>query len=248
MRRWAVAALCCVALSGAPAGRTEILYWSNFDSERLGSLPTGWEKLWDGTTTASVIREPGNAANYVLSSSDLAHDKSRHDVGGSIFGVGDETWTDYVVIYDALFPVDFYMGVLFRYTDEANFYLFDRRSGAEAGTFDFWHQSDGWNRLGTGQYDARPREWHTFMLSIQGDRFEAYAYSWAEGSGQVDGVPFESADPIATGSDASLAAGPFALYGLIYIDNLIVAEELYDLGSTVRPAGKLTTTWAAARR
>ena len=262
MQRYLLGVVAASALALVGSAQAELLYVNNFEGEALGSLPAGWTKLWDGASQATVIDDPVFGGNQVLASSDLAHDASRHDVGGSIFGVGDETWTDYVVQYDALFPVDFYMGVLFRYNDDTNFYLFDRRSGGEAGNFDFWHQADGWNRLGTGQFDAQPMEWYRFRVSVQGDSFEAYA-GWhepvafiASGASSVGGSAFPGATPpdfsnavpFAVGSDASLTSGPFALYGLIYIDNLIVGETTTDVEAAVEPAGKLATTWASLRR
>lgn len=236
-----MATLAC-ALTWAASSHAKLLYANDFDGEALGSLPSGWAKVWDGASQASVIADPVAGGNQVLASSDLAHDASRHDVGGSIFGIGDDSWTDYVVEYDALFPVDFYAGTLFRYSDDTNFYLFDRRSAGEAGNFDFWHQSGGWNRLGTGQFDALEMEWNRFRLSVQGDSFEAYA------APSADDPEFAGTAPFVTGSDASLSGGPFALYGLIYIDNLVIGETSTDVETAVEASGKLAVTWAALRR
>lgn len=242
MYRYLFVAIVACALTSASDSQAKLLYVNDFDGEALGSVPTGWKQVWEGASQATVIDDPVAGGNQVLASSDLAHDASRHDVGGSIFAVGDDSWTDYVVDYDALFPVDFYMGTLLRYNDDTNFYLFDRRSGGEAGNFDFWHQASGWNRLGTGQFDAQPMEWYSFRLSVQGDSFEAYAAPAA------DNADFSADVPFVTGSDASLAGGPFGLYGLIYIDNVVIGETSTDVETAVEASGKLAVTWASLRR
>ena len=107
MHRYLFVAIVACALASAGDSHAKLLYINDFDGEAIGSVPTGWEKVFDGASQASVIDDPVAGGNQVLASSDLAHDASRHDVGGSIFAVGDDSWTDYVVDYDALFPADF---------------------------------------------------------------------------------------------------------------------------------------------
>ncbi len=242
MRRWMFVAACAAVLYAPFAGQAAQLYGSDFEDTAVGALPAKWEKLWDGTTTASVVEDPLDAGNRVLSSSDLAHDASRHDVGGSVYGVGGAAWTDYIVEYDALFPVDFYMGTLFRYVDDTNFYLFDRRSAGEAGNFDLWHQAGGWNRINTGQYATDAETWYSFRLTIEGDTFAAHIGTPDE---RAD---FGSTDPLFEGTQGDLDAGPFALYGLIYIDNLVIGETEDDMALAVDSRAKLTTSWAELRR
>ena len=123
MRQYLLLVVAVSALASAGSAHANLLYENNFEGEALGSVPAGWDRAWDGATQASVIADPVAAGNQVFASSDLAHDASRHDVGGSIFAVGDASWTDYVVQYDALYPADFYIGTLFRYQDDTNFYL-----------------------------------------------------------------------------------------------------------------------------
>jgi hypothetical protein len=242
MNRYLLAAVVACTFTWASYSHAELLYVNDFESEALGSVPSGWQKVWDGATTASVIADPVAGGNQVLASSDLAHDASRHDVGGSIYGVGDATWTDYVVQYDALYPTDFYIGTLFRYQDDTNFYLLDRRSAGELGTFTFYHHDGGWNALDSGTFDTEPMEWYRFRLSVQGDTFEVRAGLAA------DDPDLSNTDPFATGTDAALANGVFALYGLIYIDNVIIGETGVDISAAVEPHGKLATTWASLRR
>ena len=243
MKRWILAAAACsVALFAARPGQAKQLYGNDFEGTAVGSLPAGWEKLWDANSTASVIKDPVNAANRAFASSDLAHDASRHDVGGSIYGVGEDGWSDYIIEYDALFPVDFYMGTLFRYNDDTNFYLFDRRSAGEAGNFDLWHQVGAWNRINTGPYATDPETWYSFRLDIKGDTFKAYIGTPAERAG------FGAADPLFEGTQGDLATGKFGLYGLIYIDNLVIGETEDDLTLDVDSRGKVAVTWADMKR
>lgn len=216
------------------------LYQNDFEGDAIGTLPRGWEQIFNGSTKASVIEDPADPRNKVLSSSDLAHDKSRHDVGGSIFGVGEDTWKDYIVEYDIYFPVDFYMGVLFRVQDGDTFYLLDRRSAGESGNFDFWRrQGGGWTGVQrAGKLNAEPEKWYSFRLVVEGNTFEAYAKS------KDDGAPFGKATLILTGTDDAIDSGKFGLYGLVYIDNLVIGETEADLViSPVKPGGKLATSW-----
>ena len=106
MHRYLFVAILACALTSASDSQAKLLYVNDFDGEALGSVPTGWEQVWAGNTQATVIADPVAGGNQVLASSDLAHDASRHDVGGSIFAVGDDSWTDYVVDYDALRGMD----------------------------------------------------------------------------------------------------------------------------------------------
>jgi len=242
MRTWFLVSACGLALSIATHGQAKQLYSSDFEDTAVGALPAGWEKVWDGATTASVIADPVVGGNRVLSSSDLGHDASRHDVGGSIYGVGDVGWTDYIVEYDALFPFDFYMGSLFRYQDDTNFHLFDRRSAGEAGTFTFYHQAGAWTAFGSGVYPTDVDTWYSFRLEITGDTFKAYVGTPADREG------FISADPVVEGSNATLENGKFALYGLIYIDNLVIGETNGDMTLDVDSRSKLAVSWADLKR
>ncbi|MBD3182553.1 hypothetical protein GF312_09695 [Candidatus Poribacteria bacterium] len=217
------------------------LYWSDFESDTIGDPPQGWELGFDGSTEGTVIEDPINPGNKVFSHSDLTDDQSRHDVGGSIWVVGEENWTDYMVEYDAYFPTDFYIGTLFRFQDDDAFYLFDRRQGGP--TFDFWKQEAGaWTNIAAGAaFDAQPENWYRFRIVIEGDTFEAYAKE------QVDDTPFEDMQPIQIGTDATFANGKFGLYGLIYIDNIVIGETEADMTLAVDSTGKLNSTWGAIK-
>jgi hypothetical protein len=240
MRSWTIVGVLAFGLAMVQPVSAKLLYKNNFDGEALGALASGWEKAFAGTTAAKVIVDPANASNKCFSSSDLAMDKSRHDVGGSIHAVGSADWTDYVVDYDAYFPADFYMGTLFRYQNDKAFYLFDRRAGGEAGNFDLWyHKGGSWTGIQrAGKFTTAANKWYRFRLVIKGANFEAYA---AEKS---DATAFTAMKPIVAGTNADLKTGRFALYGLIYIDNLVIGETVADVTTPVEPAGKTAALWA----
>ena len=100
-----------------------------FEKDKVGAEPGKWEVGHDGKTTAKVVADPKKASNKVLLTADNPSNDSRHDVGGSIYVVGDTGWDDYVAEWDMMFPDDFYMGVVFRFQDGEKFYLSDRRQG-----------------------------------------------------------------------------------------------------------------------
>jgi len=217
-------------------------YASDFEGDTIGKFPQGWELGFEGNGNPQVIADPLDKTNKVFAHTDLAMDMARHDVGGSMAVVGEEDMTDYIVDYDAYFPADFYIGTVFRFIDDKSFYLFDRRQGGP--TFDFWkHDAGAWANFFAGAaFPAVPEEWFSFRLVIQGINFEAYAKE------KDDDTPFADMDPLMEGTDASYAEGKFGLYGLIYVDNVVVGETEGDMFISVESAGKLTSTWGNIKR
>ena len=215
------------------------IYGSNFDNETIGKVPAGWELGFKGAGNAKIIADPLNPNNKIFAHSDLAKDKARHDVGGNIWTVGDAKMQDYIVEYDAYFPEDFYMGALFRFISENEFYLLDRRSAGELGNFDFWKRGGGnWTKIVTAKFDAQPKIWYRFRIAIKGDTFDGYAKA------KGDNTQFAKMKPFISGKDATYKEGKFALYGLIYVDNVVIGESEGDLSIiAVEPGGKATTTW-----
>ncbi len=211
-------------------------YASDFEKDAIGKFPQGWELGFKGKGNPQVIIDPVNKNNKVFAHSDLPHDQSRHDVGGNLAVVGDANMQDYIVDYDIYFPVDFYMGVVFRFMAENEFYLLDRRLGS---TFDFWKRSGGnWTNFLAGvAFNAPPGEWFSFRLVIKGDTFDVYAKK------KSDTTPFAKMKPLMTGKEATYKSGKFGLYGLVYVDNVIIGETEKDMYISVEPAGKLASTW-----
>ena len=216
-------------------------YASDFERDTIGKFPQGWEIGFKGKGSPQVIQDPLNKSNKVFAHTDLGQDQARHDVGGNIAVVGEEGMTDYMVDYDIYFPTDFYMGIVFRFTDGESFYLLDRRQGAP--TFDFWKRGGGaWTNFLSGvPYPAKPEEWFSFRIVIKGDTFDAYAKE------KDDDTPFAEMKPLMTGKDASYKTGKFGLYGLVYVDNVIVGETEKDMFISVESSGKLTSTWGSIK-
>lgn len=235
MKKFAVIMLLMLVFSSFAFAKQ--FYSSNFEKDALGNSPSGWELGFVGAGNGKVIADPLDPNNKIFAHTDLAKDKARHDVGGNIWVVGDANMTDYIVEYDAYFPEDFYIGVLFRFIDSNQFYLLDRRVGVPT-TFDFWkHNAGAWANIKAGaQFDAVQKQWFRFKLVVKGDSFEAYVKSAA------DSKPFDK--PLITGTDATYKAGKFGLYGLIYIDNIAIGETDDDLViASVASKDKLATTW-----
>ncbi|HGJ66630.1 TPA: hypothetical protein ENS27_14800 [bacterium] len=216
-------------------------YASDFERDTIGKFPQGWDLGFKGKGNPQVIADPLNKNNKVFAHTDLGQDQARHDVGGNIAVVGDANMKDYIVDYDIYFPTDFYMGVLFRFTGENEFYLLDRRQGS---TFDFWKRAGGnWNNFKSGvPYPATPEKWFSFRLVIKGDKFEAYAKE------KGDKTPFAQMKPLMDGTDATYKTGKFGLYGLVYVDNVIIGETENDMFISVESIGKLTSTWGEIKR
>lgn len=237
MRRAIVVLLLIVSVPSLAFAKQ--FYASDFEKDTVGKAPQGWELGFKGAGEGKVIEDPVNPKNKVFAHSDLPSNQARHDVGGSIWVVGSESWTDYIVEYDAYFPEEYYMGVLFRFVGSNEFYLFDRRSGGEAGNFDFWKRAGGtWTGVQRGaKFDTKPGQWYRFRLTVKGDTFSAY------GKSKDDETPFEKIPPIITGKDSTYKAGKFGLYGLIYVDNVIIGETEADLVLAVKPFDKSILTW-----
>ena len=123
MKKTILAILLLMSLS--PFAFAAVLYSNDFEGDALGDAPRGWERGFEGEGVGAVIVDPVDGGNQVFAHSDLAFDQARHDVGGNIWVVGDADWQDCVVDYDAYFPEDFCIGVLFRFVDSDNFYLLD---------------------------------------------------------------------------------------------------------------------------
>lgn len=231
-----------IVLIFTPLAFGKQFYGSDFEKDTIGKSPQGWELGFKGAGKGEVIEDPLNAKNKVFAHSDLADAQARHDVGGNIWVVGDANMQDCIVDYDIYFPTDYYMGVIFRFTAENDFYLLDRRQGGP--TFDFWKRTGAaWTNFLAGiAFPAKPEQWFSFRLVIKGDTFEAYAKE------KADNTPFAKMDPLMTGKDATYKAGKFGLYGLVYVDNVIIGETEKDMVLAVESAGKLTATWGSIKR
>ena len=232
----AVPLLC---LSIAIQASAELLFHDDFEKDTIGKEPGKWEVGHDGDTTAEVVADPKKASNKVLSTTDKASNASRHDVGGSIYVVGDAGWDDYIAEWDMMFPDDFYMGVVFRFQDGEKFYLSDRRQGGR--DYHFYKRQGGWALVQGGLVENDPEVWYRAQLILSGDKF---TFKLKE---RKDNRSFDKIDPATEGEDGTFKTGQFGNYGLVYIDNLFIGDSVEDLVLPVEPQDKLSTTWGTIK-
>ena len=232
----AVPLLC---LSIAMQASAVLLFHDDFEKDSIGKEPSKWEVGHDGKTTAQVVADPKKASNKVLSTSDNPSNDSRHDVGGSIYVVGDDSWGDYVAEWDMMFPDDFYMGIVFRFQDGEKFYLSDRRQGGR--DYHFYKRQGGWALVQAGLVENDPEVWYRAQLILSGDKF---TFKLKE---RKDNTPFDKIDPATEGEDGTFKTGKFGNYGLVYIDNIFIGDSVEDLVLPVEPQDKLSTTWGAIK-
>ncbi|MYB95103.1 hypothetical protein F4054_10330 [Candidatus Poribacteria bacterium] len=217
----------------------ELLFHDDFEKDKIGSEPNKWEVGHDGKTTAKVVADPKKASNKVLLTADNPSNDSRHDVGGSIYVVGDAGWDDYVAEWDMMFPDDFYMGVVFRFQDGEKFYLSDRRQGGRE--YHFYKRQGGWAQVQAGLVENDPEVWYRAQLILDGDKF---TFKLKE---RKDNRSFDKIDPATEGQDGTFKTGKFGNYGLVYIDNIFIGDSVEDLVLPVEPQDKLSITWGAIK-
>ena len=224
-----------LCLSIAIQASAVLLFHDDFEKDKIGSEPSKWEVGHDGATTAQVVADPKKASNKVLLTADKGSNQSRHDVGGSIYVVGDAGWDDYVAEWDMMFPDDFYMGVVFRFQDGEKFYLSDRRQGGRE--YHFYKRQGGWAKVKDGMVENDPEVWYRAQLILAGDNF---TFKLKE---RKDNTPFDKIDPATEGGDGNFKTGKFGNYGLVYIDNIFIGDSVEDLVLPVEPQDKLSMTW-----
>lgn len=216
-----------------------LLFHDDFEKDEIGAEPGKWEVGHDGSTTAEVVADPKKASNKVLLTADKASNQSRHDVGGSIYVVGDASWDDYVAEWDMMFPDDFYMGVVFRFQEGEKFYLSDRRQGGRE--YHFYKRQGGWGKIKDGMVENKPEIWYRAQLILTGDEF---TFKLKE---RKDKTPFDKVDLATEGKDGNFKTGKFGNYGLVYIDNIFIGDAVEDLVLPVEPQDKLSTTWGTIK-
>lgn len=217
----------------------KLLFHDDFEKDTIGSEPSKWEIGFDGDTKAEVIVDPEQAGNKVLKTSTNPANDSRHDVGGSIYVVGDDSWRDYVAEWDMMFPADAYMGVVFRFQGGEKFYLCDRRQGGSA--YIFYKRQGNWTQIQAGSVNNQPNVWYRAQLTLSGDNF---TFKLKE---RNDNRSFDSINPAIEGQDGTFETGKFGNYGLVLIDNLFIGDKVEDLVLPVEPSDKLSTTWGVIK-
>ncbi len=217
-----------------------LYFHDDFEKDQVGEEPSKWQIGHAGATTAQVVADPKKASNKVLLTGDKGSNQARHDVGGSIYVIGDPAWDDYVAEWDMMFPDDFYMGVVFRFQDGEKFYLSDRRQGGRE--YHFYKRQGGWAQVKAGEVENDPEVWYRAQLVLAGNEF---TFKLKE---RDDKTPFDRVDPATEGEDGTFKTGQFGHYGLIYLDNIFVGDTVEDLVLPVEPQDKLSTTWGTIKQ
>ena len=217
----------------------ELYFHDDFEKDKKESEPKNWEIGFEGDTTAQVVADPKDPSNNVLKTSNNPSNNSRHDVGGSIYVVGDDSWDDYVAEWDMMFPDDFYMGVVFRFQDGEKFYLSDRRQGGR--DYHFYKRQGGWALVKGGMVENEPEVWYRAQLTLAGDKFTFKLKD------RKDNTPFDKINPATEGQDGNFKTGKFGNYGLVYIDNLFIGDSVEDFVLPVEPREKLSMTWGTLK-
>ena len=216
-----------------------ILFKDNFEGDAIDNPPKNWKVGHEGLDDSKVIWDPERPKNRVFSSP-----TERHDAKGAVYitGKGKE-WTDYYVQWEMLYPKDFYMGIVFRYTGGEAFYLLDRRQNTKK--LDFWKRQKAWKNFGSSAVlDLEIEKWWSFQLKVSGKDFEVKMKD------SEKKTPFDKLKPVLEGSQDEFKKGDFGNYGWVLLDNVIVATKPGDFSNpwAVSPENSLSTTWAVIKR
>jgi len=224
-----------ISVSSFVSGK--ILFKDNFEDDNIGKPPKNWVVGFEGKDDAKVVQDPERGKNKVFSSP-----TERHDVKGAIYITGKgENWTDYYVQWEMLFPKDFYMGIVFRFSGGESFYLLDRRQNSKQ--LDFWKRQGGWKNFGTSE-DAQGlaiEKWWSFQLKISGKDFEVKMKNTKKEKRE-----FKQLDPVLEATQGEFKKGDFGNYGHVLLDNVVIATELNDFINpwAVSPDSNYVTTWS----
>ena len=224
-----------ISVSSFVSGK--ILFRDNFEDDNIGQPPKNWEVGFKGKDDAKVVKDPKRNGNKVFSSP-----TERHDVNGAIYITGEGAdWTDYYVQWEMLFPKEFYMGIVFRFSGGESFYLLDRRSNSKQ--LDFWKRQGGWKNFGTSE-DAQGlaiEQWWSFQLKISGKDFEVKMKDTKK-----EKKDFKQLAPVLEASQGEFKKGDFGNYGHVLLDNVVIATELNDFINpwAVSPDNNYVTTWS----
>ena len=219
------------------------LFWDDFEAEQLGAEPRKWVNLKAGAGAGGeIIEDPDNPGNKVFSMPDRFVATKRDN--GEFYVIGDKTWTDYMAEWDWM-PADGYHGVNFRFQNEEEYYLIDKR-GVE-GVVEIYKRSPDpmWTKFGTGPWIWELGKWYRVHLEVRGDTF---VFKWKE---LEDDTPFGQIDIAAAGveaQDGDYKNGGMSNGGLGLIDNIVVGETEDDLAFAVTSRGKLPAIWGDLKR
>jgi hypothetical protein len=224
------------------------LFADDFEKDEIDKEPSKW-KVVDkvpGDPPGQVIKEPNNPRNKVLVPS------KRGDRIGRIYVVGEPDWKDFIAEWDWIYVIDNCIGMVFRYKDRDNHYLFDRRAGwANKDQLHFYkRENGGWANFGQTPVDAKLNQlnkWYRVQLKVEKDTFSIKLKE------RDDKTDFSDLKILLTATDATFKSGYFGVYAgedpaSCYYDNVVVGETEADLTFAVRLASKIATTWGSIKK
>lgn len=215
------------------------LFWDDFEADQLGAEPAKWKNLGVGAGGGGeIIEDPKMPSNKVFSMPDRFVATRRDN--GAFYVIGDKSWTNYIAEWDWM-PADGYHGMNFRFQNEEEYYLIDKR-GVEGIVNLYIRAPDPmWTVFGEGPWPWELDKWYRVRLEVSGDTF---VFKWKE---LDDDTPFDRINAVEAGveaQDGNYKNGGISNGGLGLIDNIVVGETENDLKLSVNPAGKLPATWA----
>lgn len=240
MKALAYITVMMVSLTLVLTAEARQLFWDDFEGDTLGAEPSKWENLGVGSGEGGeIIPDPENGNNKVFSMPDRFVAGARDH--GAFYVIGDESWVDYIAEWDWM-PNDGYHGMNFRFQNDDEYYLIDKRGGE--GIVQFYRRQAAWTQFAQGPWLWAANEWYRVRLEVSGDSF---VFRWKE---LGDDTPFNQIDvgeAGVEGQDANYADGGMSNGGLGLIDNIVVGETEDDLALGVEPTGKIPTVWAGLK-
>jgi len=200
--------------------------WAIYDEPGANSSPSNWK----------VVEVNGQLS--LLESSNIYGDNNSR---GSWVYYENGDWSDAVFEVDMLALDDDIPGVLFRYVDENNFYVFDMNGQASRDDGHFGRLrkcvNGEYTELGylvETMFESKDGIWHHIKVEMLGDSIKVSL---------DDNLLFDVTD--ADISSGSVAISSWGMSPGVAFDNVQV-EDLS--ASVVAPDGKLASTWGALKR
>jgi len=232
-----------------PLAYSKLLFRDDFEGDRIGQEPSKWFSVDKppGDPPGEVIQDPTDPNNKVFSPS------KRGDRMGRVYVVGEPDWTDLVAEWDWYIVLDNCIGMVFRYQDRDNHYLFDRRAGwAQPNEIHFYKRVGGsWQRIGGAPIDPKLnqlKKWYRVQLKVEGNRFSVKVKE------RDDPTPFSELDVLLEVTDDTFKKGYFGIYAgeqpaSAYFDNIVVGEREEDLSFALEPSsGLLAVKWGQIKK
>ena len=227
----------------APVNAQALLFEADFENTNGANDPAAWNANSIGAGKNTFV-----VADGVLK-------QTMNDCGNStktLFPTDGSSWTDYAISVDIFDRDNDALSVLFRYTDENNYYNFTIGGGDFDNT---WYLGDATAReddcfdgaapaLATGPngltIDESGATGYTMVVSVAGNEIKLF---FGE---QVD-VPSELPPLLWKGADDAHVQGTAGLHfgsNPADLDNI----KVFPAGVAVEPKGKLATAWGQIKQ